>query len=502
MKVIQGRLKTVAMLSALLAALLPAACREQPEDLDLVLVGGRVMDPETGLDAVRNVGIRNGSIAAITEEELSGAEIIDADGLVVAPGFIDLHAHGQDFESNRFQAADGVTTALELEIGVYPVASWYASREGRALINFGASVGHQAARIKLMHGLEVGHISSLPPEKRSKLREGDYLHRQASDEEVEELAALIEEGLEQGGLGLGFLLGYTSGASRAEILRLLKIAAENQMPAYVHLRAPYSGQTVIGPFQELIANAAITGVSVHIVHLNSTADDLAKVCLEMIRGAQHRGLDITTEAYPYTASCTRIEYARFADWAGDYNNLQWMETGEYLTQQTFERYRRQGGWVIIHGRSEEMNEWLVSQPDVIAASDGITFIGGRSHPRGAGTFARILGYYSREQKALSLMEAIRKMTLLPARRLEKATPEMTKKGRVQVGADADLTLFDPLRIIDRATYERSDQYSAGIVHVLVDGIFVVRDSTLVEGVAPGKAIRGHLAQSLNKDMDQ
>ena len=492
------------MLSLLLATLLPAACREQPEDLDLVLVGGRVMDPETGLDAVRNVGIRNGSVVAITEEELSGAEIIDADGLVVAPGFIDLHAHGQDLESSRFQAADGVTTALELEIGVYPVASWYASREGRALINFGASVGHQAARIKLMHGLEVGHIPSLPPEERSKLREGDYLHRKASDEEVEELATLIEEGLEQGGLGLGFLLGYTSGATHAEILRLLKTAAENQMPAWVHLRAPtaYSDQTVIGPFQELIANAAITGVSVHIVHLNSTAADLAKVCLEMIRGAQRQGLDITTEAYPYTASCTRIEYARFADWTGDYNKLQWMETGEYLTQQTFEQYRRQGGWMIIHGRSEEMNEWLVSQPDVIAASDGITFLGGRSHPRGAGTFARILGYYSRERKALSLMEAIRKMTLLPARRLERAVPEMTRKGRVQVGADADLTLFDPLSIIDRATYERPDQYSAGIVHVLVGGTFVVRDSTLVEEVAPGKAIRGHLARPLNKDAKQ
>ena len=146
----------------------------------------------------------------------------------------------------------------------------------------------------------------------------------------------------------------------------------------------------------------------------------------------------------------------------------------------------------MHGRSEETNEWIVSQPDVIAASDGIPFSEGRAHPRGAGTFARILGRYVRERGVLALMDGLRKRTLMPAQRLETGAPQMAAKGRVQVGADADLTLFDPARVIDRATYDAPDQFSAGIRHVLVAGTFVVRDETLVDGVTPGPVSYTHL----------
>jgi len=478
----------------LLGVLFFSAFQERVDpEFDLVIKGGRVMDPESRLDAVRSIGIRNGSIAIISEEELNGREVLDASGLVVAPGFIDLHAHGQDPLSNRFQAADGVTTAMDLEAGVYPVAKWYASRQGQALINFGAVVGHGAARIKLMHDVEIGHSPTMSDGVRRQIEDYDR-YREATEEEIEELVKLMRKGLEEGGLGFGFGIAYVPGATPQEILRLFQLAAENQVPAYVHLRAGGrdGAAATVAAFQEVIANAAIAGTSVHVVHLNSTAANLAQLCLEMIRGAQSRGLDVTTEAYPYTASSTRLESALFDNWRGDYHDIQWTETGERLDRETFEKYRRQGGWVIVHGRSEEINQWIVSQTDVIAASDGIPFIAGRAHPRGAGTFSRILGYYSRERKALSLMDALRKMTLLPARRVEGAAPQMAKKGRVQVGADADLTLFDPDEILDRATYEKPDQYSAGIVHVLVGGTFVVRDSTLVEGAAPGKPIRGRL----------
>ena len=172
-----------------------------------------------------------------------------------------------------------------------------------------------------------------------------------------------------------------------------------------------------------------------------------------------------------------------------YQGLQWVDTGERLTAETFQGYRAQGGWVIMHGRSEETNEWIVSQPDVIAASDGIPFSEGRAHPRGAGTFARILGRYVRERGVLSLMDGLRKMTLMPAQRLETVAPQMASKGRVQVGADADLTLFDPDRVIDRATYDAPDQFSEGVVHVLVAGTFVVRDETLVDGRGSDTASR-------------
>ena len=485
-------------MTVLLAALLCLACeassaRAETGRLDLVILGGRVMDPETGLDAIRNVGIAAGELVAVTEETISGEESIDARGLVVAPGFIDLHAHGQDAVSNRLQALDGVTTALELEIGVHPLDSWIQARAGKAIIHYGATVGHWAARIKLVDGIDVGHLATLAVEERARVDRGNYAYAELSEDRIGELARLIERGLDEGALGVGFGITYTPGASRLEILRLFQLAARRQVPAYVHLRGENSGGT-LGAFQEAIALAASTGASVHIVHMNSSADEAAQVALEMIRGAQANGLDVSTESYPYTAGSTLIESALFDPWEGltddSYRQLQWAATGERLTSTTFSQYRQQGGWVIIHGRSETTNEWIVAQPDVIIASDGIPFLEGPAHPRGAGTFARVLGRYARDRQALTLMQALAKMTLMPARRLEGAAPAMRKKGRVQVGADADLTIFDPQTVIDRSTYEQSDLASAGIVHVLVAGRFVVRETSFVDGVFPGQAIRG------------
>ena len=228
--------------------------------------------------------------------------------------------------------------------------------------------------------------------------------------------------------------------------------------------------------------------------MNSTAGERARVALALIRGLREHGVDVTTEAYPYTAGSTRLESASFDSWENrsdeDYQRLQWAATGERLTAKTFKTYREEGGWVIQHGgRTEETNAWIVAQPDVIVASDGIPFLYGAAHPRGAGTFARILGHYSRERQVLSLMDALSKMTILPARRLEGAAPKMKQKGRVQVGADADLTVFDPETIIDRSTYERGDVPSGGIQHVLVSGTFVVRDGKALDDVFPGRAIR-------------
>ena len=322
-----------------------------------------------------------------------------------------------------------------------------------------------------------------------------YLYDAASEEELRRLAVLMERGLDQGGLGFGFGISYTPGAGHEELWRLFARAADRRAPVFIHLRSAraFRAGGAIAPFQEVIANAAATGASLHIVHMNSSAGEAAESVLLLIRGARARGVDVTTEAYPYTASASRIESALFDGWEGRsaeaYARLQWVDTGERLTEETFLGYREQGGWVITHGRSEATNEWIVGQPDVIAASDGIPFSEGRAHPRGAGTFARILGYYVRERGVLSLMEALRKMTLLPAQRLVSIAPEMAAKGRIQVGADADLTLFDADTVIDRATYDAPDRYSDGIRHVLVSGTFVVRDGALVEGVAPGRAIR-------------
>ncbi|HEX9004046.1 MAG TPA: amidohydrolase family protein [Blastocatellia bacterium] len=165
-----------------------------------------------------------------------------------------------------------------------------------------------------------------------------------------------------------------------------------------------------------------------------------------------------------------------------------MATGERLNAESFARYRKQGGLTVIHSIPEEIARLAVAHPQVMIASDGV-ITNGKGHPRGAGSYARVLGRYVREQKVLSLMDALRKMSLLPAQRLEKSSPVMRAKGRVKVGADADLIVFDPAAVIDRATFENPAQYSTGITHVLVNGTFVVRDERVVEGVTPGRGVR-------------
>jgi len=452
-------------------------------EFDIVLANGRVMDPESNLDAVRYVGIRNGKIAAISTQPLRARTMIDAKGLVVAPGFIDLHSHGQDDENYRYKARDGVTTALEMEVGVSPVAAWYAKREGNALINFGATVGHIPAKMAVMK--DTGDF----------LPRDNATNRRATPDEVRQVTQLIKRGLDEGALGIGFGINYVPTTTREEIFDLFALSAERGVANYVHMRhaGAVEPNSAIASLQEVLADAASTGASLHVVHITSMCLRQTSICLSMIEGAARRGVDVTTEAYPYTATQTRLESAVYDEgWQEKFGitfkDLQWVSTGERLTAETFARYRKEGGYVIGHSIPEEISRLAAANPRVMVASDGL-IENGQGHPRGAGTFARVLGVYVREQKALSLMDAIRKMSLLPAQRLEKAVPSMRLKGRVKIGADADLTLFDPTKVSDRATFEKPAQYSEGIRYVLVGGVFVVRDEKLIEDVKPGKAIR-------------
>jgi N-acyl-D-aspartate/D-glutamate deacylase len=447
---------------------------------DLVIRGGRVIDPESKLDSVRHLGIRNGKVAAISASPLQGRATIDAAGLVVAPGFIDLHSHGQDAENYRYKAADGVTTALELEIGVSDINGWYAERSGKALVNYGASAGHVAARTAAMHE---------PP---AFLPAGAAAHRAATDEEITEMRRRLEAGLKSGAIGVGFGISYTPAASRWEILEMFRVAARFSAPCFVHIRS--TGGQNIEALEEVIAATAITGAPLHVVHLTSVGLTQAPRMLQMIGEARARGLDVTTEMYPYTAAMTEIETAIFdGDWRKtmgiDYHDIQWVATGERLTAESFARYRKQGGGVIMHMIPPAVVDGAIRNPLTMIASDG-SIHNGKGHPRGSGSYARVLGYYVRERRALSLASAIEKMSLMPARRLEQYVPAMKDKGRIRPGADADLVIFDAARVRDRSTYENPAQYSEGMRFVLVNGAPVVRDGRLDEGTMPGRGIRG------------
>jgi N-acyl-D-aspartate/D-glutamate deacylase len=453
------------------------AMAAQGQQYDIVLAHGRVLDPASGLDAVRYVGIRGATIGAVSETPLAGRTVLDASGLVVAPGFIDLHSHGQTPENYRFKARDGVTTALEMEVGVAPVPEWYGARQGRALVNFGATSGHIPARMLVMHDS-------------GKLLPRDAAKGAATPAEQRQTYDLVRRGLDDGALGIGMGIAYVPLATRAEILELFGLAAERKTAVYVHIRNGGPVEPgVIDALQEVIADAAATGASVHVVHITSMGLRETALCLQMIAGARRSGLDVTTEMYPYTAGMTDIGSAVFdAGWQAKqggigFGDLQWALTGERLTAESFARYRQQGGMVAIHSIPEEVVRLAISNPLTMIASDGI-LDGGKGHPRAAGTYTRVLGRYVREQHALSLMDAVRKMTVMPADRLGIRT-----KGRIAVGADADITVFDPARVVDRATFENPAQYSEGIQFVLVNGTLVVKNGELVAGVAPGLAVR-------------
>lgn len=481
----------------LLAALVAAAmlllagtfhAQSQNSTFDLVIANGRVIDPESGLNAVRNVAITGGKIAAISSDALHGKDTIDAKGLVVAPGFIDLHEHGQEPRNYQFQAHDGVTTSLELERGTNDVDAWYAQREGKSLINYGVSAGHIPVRMKV-----IADPGTFVPT-------ADGAHRAATPEQIAQMRAEIERGLQRGALAVGMGINYTEAASHEEILEMFRAAAKYHASVHVHLR--YAGilepQNGLAGIEEVIAAAATTGAPLHVVHITSMGLAATPQLIAAVAGAQKQGLDVTTECYPYTAGSTSLESAVFdPGWQErqgiSYHDIQWTATGERLTAETFEKYRKVGGTVVIFSIPENMVRAALGNPMVMIASDGMPITGAKVHPRGQATFSRVLGHYVREEKTLDLMTALRKMTLMPAQRLEKRAPIFLNKGRIRVGADADITIFDPAKIIDKATFDEPLQYSEGIQFVLVNGVPVVKNDTLRSDVAPGKPARAPIS---------
>ncbi len=504
---------TVCLLGLLLSGvgLAGGDSRATAEVYDVVLAGGRVIDPETGLDAIRHVGIRAGQIAEVSDTVLQGKDVVDVKGLVVAPGFIDLHSHGAFSLSNQhYQLHDGVTTALELEAGTINIVGAADRVKQRALINYGASAGYLDARLLTLDGLIrpgiegerkgdfvglKGFISAL---KYKVTGENRATIDQASGTEIDSVIDVVDQERQKGALGIGLLLDYMSaGVNQQEVKRIFEYAAQHHQVVFVHQRRSMVMGDPSG-LHELIDLAETTGTSVHLCHITSAAINNIDTFLRIISEAQGRGVDITTEAYPYTAGSTSLNAQVFQrDWQAafgiDYEDIEYPKTGERLTKERFEQLQREDPEAIIvhHYKKEEWIKPAITSPLVIIASDAMLRKGidDPVHPRSSGTFSRVLGHYVRELGVLSLQDAIKKMTLMPAQRMESMSSAFKHKGRLQPEMDADITVFDPVLIEDQATYQNTNQHSKGIHHVLVNGQFALRDSHIVNGKASGQWIQ-------------
>lgn len=504
--------------------------------LDLLLTGGRVIDPESGLDEVRAVGVLDGTIVHVGAEPVPADRTIDVSGLVVAPGFIDMHSHAQSLAGHRLQALDGVTTSLELEGGALPVADHYdwAESEGRPL-NFGFSAGWAYARMHVLDGAPTVRPQDdadfrIPLGMFEQFQDGPQWRGPASADGVDRIAGLLGAQLSDGAIGIGVLAGYAPEFGDDEFARLARLAAKSSQPLFVHARSMSAASpgSALEAARELIDASDKYSAPVHLCHMNSTSGHMADAVAAELADAGRRGVRVTTEAYPYAAGSTVIGAAFLCPDELRRNgmtpsSLIYLPTGERVNgeERLLElRATDPGGLCVLESfdvddpGDTQMLLRAQTLPGAAIASDAmpLTFFGNDSerpdahraltgdvwplppgliaHPRSSGCFATAFSWLVRETGALTLTDAIRRCTLTPAQILSEAAPAMRVKGRIRDGADADLTVFDPLTVAPGGDYTRLGT-STGFRHVIVGGTPVVTDGELDPHALPGRAIRGN-----------
>jgi len=515
------RIKFIWILAINLATLLGVAPAFASGAYDLVIEGGRVMDPETGFDALRNVGIRAGRIEIITEGRLDGVRVIDARGLVVAPGFIDTHVHGTDPFAIKMALRDGVTTALELEGGVINTSDWYAARENAMQVNYGATVGHAWVRM-LVHDPEVkidGPVDFTVA--------ANYLETAAKDGvpgwsvnrndtvQLNTIVERIDEELRQGALGVGIALSYMArGADSYEVLAVQRAAARYGRVSMVHTRyhhQPKPPTEATLAFDEVFANAVALRAPLLVAHNNSYGwDEIA----EKLQLARAQGFNMWSEHYPYHGGSTFVG-------AEELRPELWLDRMGYTYEQTLydpktDRYLDRAGYedlasrdpgqtvLTFHPPRQRWIPYWLSMPHMTVASDGMPGVGtdGKllpwaadytdyaGHPRTAGTRARTLRL-GREY-GVPLMHTLAQLSYWSAVHLgDTGLKSMQERGRMQEGMVADVTIFDPQTVTDHADYTTGSNGlpSTGISWVIVNGTVVVGQGEVLEGVFPGQAIR-------------
>jgi cytosine/adenosine deaminase-related metal-dependent hydrolase len=485
-----------------------------------LLRAGRVIDPAGGFDGVADVLLTGGAITAVgpglTPEP--GTTVVDVAGLIVGPGFVDLHSHAQSIAGLRLQAMDGVTTALELEAGLLPVARAYAeaAAAGRP-VNYGFSASWAAARAQVL----AGAVPDARFESTMAALGDPAWQRSSSTAELAAWLSLVDSELADGALGVGVLMGYAPFSEPAEFLAVARLAASAGVPAFTHVRELAEVDPAIpvdGP-SEIALAAAETGAAMHHCHVNSTSGrHLARV-LDTLDRARRAGSRVTVEAYPYGAGSTAIG-AAFLDperlrlkGLGPASVVM-LESGERVADAARLRALRRadpGAPCVLEFLDERtpadraLLHAALAHPDAVVASDAMPVRwadgmrestdwplppGGSTHPRTAGTFARALRLMVRETGAWTWLEAFRRCSFLPARILDDVAPAARRKGRLDVGADADLVVLDPGTITDAATYADPTRPSVGVRHLFVDGVPVVADGELRPDALPGRPVRG------------
>ncbi len=451
------------------------------DSFDIVIRQGRVMDPESGRDEIANVGIRGSHVAVITTQAIRGKKEIDATGLVVAPGFIDtLSPTKADRETHIQKVNDGVTTTFSMH-GTCPLNPKDYDDQMQAtqpLLNYGCSIGDGDLR------RAAGATDRYKP---------------ATEEQIEKIRLLAGQAICGGAAGIGFAINVVPGASYEEVFALFEVAAKYGVPAHVHAR--YKGnifpQTMTVSVMEVLSAAAATGAEVQLVHLTSSTVGSAPLSIRLIEGAARNGVRIGFDFHVWTRNEGPIQSAIYDEgWQDRFGGLSydrvWVSnTQERLTKERFEELRKRKEPILVQSDliHESEIEMALRSPVGHITSDGGGLDEGKGHPRSVGTFARFLRLYIREKKILPLMEGLRRITLLPAQRLENGVSAMKKKGRLQEGSDADITVFDPATVRERATYEEPSLHSEGIHFVLINGKLVLEKGSVSEKGSSGKWMR-------------